>query len=169
VTAEVQPETATHAFPRLHEHLGLRRERALFAAVAFALTIAITRTTTGVLHAEGAGSNGGVIVGGVHIHHFVFGIVLVLVTSLTWLLLAGIEPGGRRWWFRFTAFVYGVGTALVLDEFALWLNLKDVYWQKQGHQSVEALALFGGLLALGVLIRPYGGAVWTHRRTRRGS
>ena len=45
----------------------------------------------------------------------------------------------------------GAFAALTLDEFALWLNLRDVYWERKGRESFEALALFGGLLAVGVL------------------
>jgi hypothetical protein len=48
-----------------------------------------------------------------------------------------------------------VAAALTLDEFALWLNLSDVYWQRQGRESYEAMALFGGLLAIGVFGRPF--------------
>jgi hypothetical protein len=50
---------------------------------------------------------------------------------------------------------YGVAAALTLDEFALWLNLRDVYWQREGRESYEALALFGGLLAVGLLGKPF--------------
>jgi hypothetical protein len=50
--------------------------------------------------------------------------------------------------------LYGVAAALILDEFALWLNLSDVYWQRQGRESYEAMALFGSLLAMGLLGRP---------------
>jgi hypothetical protein len=45
--------------------------------------------------------------------------------------------------------LYGVGAALTLDEFALWLNLKDVYWTSQGRTSIDAVILFGALLAIG--------------------
>ena len=64
--------------------------------------------------------------------------------------------------FRWTGAAYGAASALVLDEFALWLNLKDVYWQHQGRESVEALALFGGLLLWGLLIAPFARAVWRY-------
>jgi hypothetical protein len=47
--------------------------------------------------------------------------------------------------------VYGAGAALTLDEFALWLNLADDYWTKQGRESIDAVALFGSLLVLSVL------------------
>jgi hypothetical protein len=43
--------------------------------------------------------------------------------------------------------LYGVGAALTLDEFALWLNLRDVYWASEGRASIDAIILFGSLLA----------------------
>ena len=64
------------------------------------------------------------------------------------------------------AFAYGVCSALILDEFALWLNLRDVYWERQGRESVEALAIFGGVFLWGVLIWPFGRAMWRHLRGR---
>lgn len=51
--------------------------------------------------------------------------------------------------------LYGVAAALTLDEFALWLNLRDVYWQRQGRESYEALALFAGLLGVGIFGAPF--------------
>jgi hypothetical protein len=45
------------------------------------------------------------------------------------------------------AILYGVGAALTLDEFALWLNLRDVYWSPQGRSSIDAVILFGAFLA----------------------
>ena len=50
--------------------------------------------------------------------------------------------------------LYGVAAALILDEFALWLNLSDVYWQREGRESYEAMALFGSLLAVGLFGGP---------------
>ena len=63
-----------------------------------------------------------------------------------------------------TAVAYGIFAALILDEFALWLNLKDVYWQRQGRESVEAIGIFGGLLLWAVLIWPFARAVWRELR-----
>jgi len=68
--------------------------------------------------------------------------------------------------FRLTGFAHGAASALVLDEFALWLNLKDVYWQHQGRESVEALAFFAGFLLWALLIAPFARAVWRHVRGR---
>jgi hypothetical protein len=50
--------------------------------------------------------------------------------------------------------LYGIASALILDEFALWLNLKDVYWQREGRESVEAMVIFASLLAMTQLGAP---------------
>jgi hypothetical protein len=150
----------------LHHHLGPRRERAMFATLGFLLALALTRGITTWLHERGAGPNGGIIVGGVHIHHFVFGIVGLFLVGYGWLLLVGFEQRPKRRWFRLTAFAYGVFSALILDEFALLLNLRDVYWERQGRESVDALALFAALLLWAVLIAPFAHAVWRHLRGR---
>lgn len=151
----------------LHHHLSPRRERAMFAALGFTVALALTRGITTLLHERGAGPNGGIIVGGVHIHHFVFGMVGLLLLAYIWLLLFAVEGRPPRRWFRLTALAYGICSALILDEFALWLNLRDVYWERQGRESVEALAIFAGLLLWVVLIAPFGRAVWHHIRNER--
>src|SRR5262249_32533079 len=142
------------------------RERAMFATLGFVIALAVTRGITTLLHKRGAGPNGGLIVGGVHIHHFVFGMVGLLGLAYAWLLLFGFEDKAPPHWVRITAFAYGVCAALILDEFALWLNLRDVYWERQGRESVEALAIFAGLLLWVVLIAPFAHAVWRHLRGR---
>jgi len=48
---------------------------------------------------------------------------------------------------RLMSILYGIGAALTLDEFALWLNLKDVYWSPEGRASIDAIVLFGALLS----------------------
>ena len=47
---------------------------------------------------------------------------------------------------RITASMYGIAAALTLDEFALWMDLNDDYWDAAGRKSVDAVVLFGGLL-----------------------
>jgi hypothetical protein len=150
----------------LHHHLSPRRERAMFATLGFVVALGITRGITTVLHYRGAGPNGGVVVRGVHIHHLVFGIVGLLLIGYAWLLLYGFDQQPRRRAFRLTGLAYGASAALILDEFALWLNLRDVYWQRQGRESVEALAFFGGFLLWALLIAPFARAVWRHLRGR---
>ena len=139
----------------------------MFATLGFVIALALTRGITTALHHLGAGANGGLVIGGVHVHHLVFGIVGLLLIGYVWLLLVGLERKPPRRTFRLTAIAYGVSAALVLDEFALWLNLRDVYWEKQGRESVDALAIFAGLLLWAVLIAPFAQAVWRHLRGRQ--
>ncbi len=84
-------------------------------------------------------------VGGVHVHHQVWGIFLLLGVGTVEL---AYRPG--RPWLEVLAAMFGVGAALTLDEFALWLRLDDVYWGAEGRRSVDAvlLATLVGLLLL---------------------
>lgn len=127
------------------------RERQLMAALAFYITFAVVRILTHAIRA-GRGPFHNLEVGGRHIHHLVWGILLLLIVGYGWLLQIGTDMQGRsRWPGRLMAFLFGMGAALTLDEFALWLNLKDVYWERQGRASIDAVILFGALLAMGVL------------------
>jgi hypothetical protein len=132
-----------------------RRERLFLSSLAFFVTFVTVR---GVTHAIRAGVRGlhDVAAGGVHIHHLVWGILLLLVVGYLWLLQVGTghEPAARGG-SRLTALLYGAGAALTLDEFALWLRLEDVYWTRQGRESIEAVLLFGGLLSLGLWGGPF--------------
>ena len=91
-----------------------------------------------------------VVVGGMHLHHVVLGILLLLGVGYLWLAQVGTGIGrSLDWPSRLTALLYGVGAALTLDEFALWLRLEDVYWEREGRESIDAVILFGALLAVG--------------------
>jgi hypothetical protein len=93
---------------------------------------------------------------GRHIHHLVWGILLLMLVGYSWLIEMGTgAASSSRWGGRLTSMVYGVAAALTLDEFALWLNLRDVYWEREGRESYEALAVFGGLLAVGIFGRSF--------------
>ena len=132
-----------------------RRERLFLASLGFFVAVGVVRGITEAIH-HNVGPFHNVSMGGRHIHHLVWGILLLLLVGYAWLLEIG--TGSRqswRWAGRLTALLYGVGAALTLDEFALWLNLKDVYWQRQGRESLEAMGLFGGLLAIGVFGQPF--------------
>ena len=86
--------------------------------------------------------------GGLHVHHLVFGIVLMLLAGFG-LALSPTSP-----WLEILAGGFGIGAGLTLDEYALWLHLEDVYWAEEGRRSVDAVvvaALIGGLLLLGFL------------------
>jgi hypothetical protein len=89
---------------------------------------------------------------GVHIHHLVWGISLLLMSGFV-----GYATEFRAPWMHITAIGFGVGAGLTLDEFALWLHLEDVYWAQEGRSSLDAVVLatvFATIIAMGV--RPVG-------------
>jgi hypothetical protein len=120
-----------------------RRERLFLASVGFLLTFGIVRLITHMIRA-GVGPFHNVNSGTLHIHHLVWGILILLLVGYAWL----IQSGGD-WLSQVTAFAFGVGAALTLDEFALWLNFEDVYWTRQGRESIDAIVIFAALLAVG--------------------
>jgi hypothetical protein len=90
------------------------------------------------------------LVDGRHIHHLVWGILLLLTVGYCTLAEVGTGTSPTSIFLsRLLSILYGVGAALTLDEFALWLNLQDVYWLPQGRESIDAVILFGALLAAG--------------------
>jgi hypothetical protein len=86
--------------------------------------------------------------GGLHLHHLVWGIVLLMVSGFLNFVLAPSSPG-----FEVLAALFGIGAGLTLDEFALWIHLEDVYWTNEGRSSIDAVVVatvLGGLVVLGV-------------------
>jgi hypothetical protein len=130
-----------------------RRERLFLASLGFFAGFGAARAIThAILHRVGPFRN--LSIGGRHLHHLVFGIGGLLGVGYLWLGLVGVSPKSNRS-SKATAVGYGVASALTLDEFALWLNLQDVYWAKQGRQSIDAVAVFGGLLSIGFWGGPF--------------
>jgi len=99
------------------------RETEFLFFVAFLLSFAFIRTSAHLIRAQVSWWPGNVSVGGTHIHHLVWGILLLLICGY---IGVGIHPADP--WRSVVAVGFGIGTGLTLDEFALWLNLKDVYW-----------------------------------------
>lgn len=86
--------------------------------------------------------------GGLHIHHLVFGIVMMMLAGS--ISFAGFATSPI---YEICALVFGIGMGLTIDEFALWVYLDDVYWKDQGRASVDAAVIavcFMGLVLLGV-------------------
>jgi hypothetical protein len=132
-----------------------RRERLFLASLGFFVTVLVVRGLTLAIRHD-IGPFHDISMRGRHIHHLVWGILLLLLVGYLWLVEVG--PGAAsstQWPGRLTSMLFGVAAALTLDEFALWLNLRDVYWEREGRESFEALALFGGLLAIGIFGRAF--------------
>jgi hypothetical protein len=125
-------------------------ERLFLASISFFITfLGVRLLVASITHHIGPFSY--VEMGGRHIHHLVWGILLLLITGYAEIAEAGtgntplsLLTG------RLLAMAYGIGAALTLDEFALWLNLDAAaYWSRQGRESIDAVVLFGSLLAIG--------------------
>jgi hypothetical protein len=122
------------------------REPHFLFFVSFLLTFGFIRTSTHMIKAQVKWWPGNVQVGGTHIHHLVWGILLLLIFGYVAVAIAPASP-----WREIVAVFFGIGTGLTLDEFALWLNLKDVYWEKEGRRSIDAViiaAAVSGLLLI---------------------
>lgn len=130
------------------------RWHARWALVAFVATAFVTRVITTTLHLRGAGTEGGLVIDGLHIHHMVFGLIILAVVTFMMLLHTGRDgPWGNRHW---VPILFGVGWALVLDESALIISLADVYWEPLGDLSYWVMGAF----ALALLIA----ATWAPKR-----
>jgi hypothetical protein len=88
-------------------------------------------------------------VGGRHLHHSTPGIIgqIILGYLWTWQIAVGVNPEHRAA-SRAASLTAGLATALTLDEFALWFDLQDDYWTKQGRKSIDAVVMFWGLSAM---------------------
>ncbi|MCP9953714.1 hypothetical protein [Actinomadura madurae] len=121
--------------------------------VAFIITFVLTRINVRLIRANVRWWFRNITAGDLHIHHVVFGVVLMLLGGVASLAVPDAYVGLDL----VAAAVFGMGSALVLDEFALILHLSDVYWTEKGRASVDAVFVaiaVTGLLLLG--IRPLG-------------
>jgi hypothetical protein len=140
-----------------HDIVDRGRLPLLCCLVAFILTFSVTRTFVRFIrHRADRGVAArwwqprNVYIGAVHIHHVAFGVVLVMISGLT---LVSLSVDGEEPEFTLAAILFGIGAALVLDEYALILHLSDVYWEEDGRTSVDAVfaaVAVAGLLILGL-------------------
>jgi hypothetical protein len=119
----------------------------LLCFAAFVLTFLTTRTITRMIRAGKGPFRDNVSASGVHVHHAVPGIVLLTIGAF---MAVGVSGSGSAWVYV-AAVLVGVGTSLVLDEFALILHLQDVYWAEEGRISVEMVSLAMACLGLAVV------------------
>src|SRR5580698_303308 len=152
------PLALHHAY---HSELDPGQRAALLSWLAFTGTFAGVRGITYAIR-SGKGPFGNLSVGGEHLHHYMWGIGILAGVGA---VAVGGEEHHRR--HPVVAVSYGSGLALIVDEFALLLDLKDVYWAKQGRSSVDlgigGIALAGSYFAALPLLR----AVRASRRDKR--
>lgn len=120
--------------------------------VALLGTFAFIRTSTWMIKKQVSWWPGNVNVGGTHVHHLVWGICAMMIFGY----VGVVHQPGSPWWEIVTVF-FAIGMGLALDEFALWVELKDVYWEKDGRKSIDAMILAG--CAAGILL--VGFSAWT--------
>ena len=117
-------------------HLTTRQRSALVAYTSFAATVmAVRGLTTAIRDQRGPFHN--VTMGSVHIHHYLPGIALLTAAGAF-----GVRGSGKTSVHCLLGATYGTGCALVTDELPLLLNLRDVYWTREGRWAVDlALAI----------------------------
>ena len=134
-----------HAYQ--HGIVGTGRETHFLVLISFIVSWGFIRTSAHMIHAQVSWWPGNVKTkGGTHIHHLVWGILLLLIFGYVGIAL---DPGSPLR--QIVAIMFGVGMGLTLDEFALWLNLQDVYWTKKGRESIDAVVIAAGLLTITLL------------------
>jgi hypothetical protein len=124
-------------------------EQAIFLVlVGFVGSFAFIRMSTRIIRSESVSWWPGNIESetGVHLHHLVFGIVTMMVAGT----LGFVSDGGSPFT-EICALLFGVGVGLTIDEFALWVHLEDVYWEREGRSSIDATVIAGSLMLLMVL------------------
>lgn len=132
-----------------HRILETGRLPLFFFFLALVFGFAFIRFSVRMIRAQVRWWPGNVKSGGLHIHHVVFGVVFMVAGGLAGLVV----PPENRIFTAGAAAMFGLGTALVLDEFALILHLRDVYWSEEGRASVNAIFVaiaVTGLLVLGI-------------------
>jgi hypothetical protein len=128
------------------------RESGFLVLLAFLISFSFIRTSARLMRSPRVPWwPGSVEAGGVHIHHLVWGISLVLIAGFA----AFVSDLYAPWW-QVTAVAFGIGAGLTLDEFALWVYLRDVYWSTEGRDSIDAVILATLLASLVVLgVQPF--------------
>jgi hypothetical protein len=132
------------------------RQRMFIASVSFLITfIGVRLLVHRIVNHQGHLQ--WVVMRGMHIHHLVWGILILLLVGYGWVLDLGWSNSPESIFFgRLMAVSYGVGAALTLDEFALWLSLDpDAYWTREGRMSIDAVIIFGAFLAMGTWGAPF--------------
>ncbi len=103
-------------------------------------TFAFIRTSTWMIRKQVSWWPGNVSVGGTHVHHLGWGICAMMIFGYIGVVHQPDSP-----WREIVTVLFAIGMGLTLDEFALWVELKDVYWEKEGRKSIDAMIIAGCL------------------------
>jgi hypothetical protein len=123
------------------------KEIHVLVLIAFVCSFGFIRGSAHMIRAQVSWWPGNVETkGGTHVHHLVWGILLLLVMGYL-----GLAVGPSSPWLELVAIAFGIGMGLTMDEFALWLNLQDVYWAPKGRQSIDAVVVTTVLLVIALL------------------
>ena len=106
--------------------------------IALLGTFAFIRTSTWMIRKQVSWWPGNVSVGGTHVHHLVWGIIAMMICGYVGLVVQPDSP-----WTEIVTVLFAIGMGLTLDEFALWVELKDVYWSAEGRKSIDAMIIAG--------------------------
>jgi hypothetical protein len=140
---------AASIFTDFWDKLEANHEQAVFLVlVGFLGSFAFIRMSTRIIRSESISWWPGNIEseGGLHLHHLVFGIVTMMAAGTL-----GYVADGRSPFTEICALGFGIGVGLTIDEFALWVHLEDVYWEKEGRSSIDATVIAAALMILIVL------------------
>jgi len=138
----------------LHRITDSKRLAQILVLLSFLITFAIVRLITHLQRLEILPNQNGIL----HIHHLVPGIFLLIISGYV-----GISFWATDRSRHFMAVLFGVGAALTIDEFALWLYLKDVYWLKQGRDSIDAIIYAIIILSIIFVISEVHDHQWVRR------
>jgi len=131
----------------LEQVVGEQREGVFLVLAGFIVSFAFIRMSTRIMRSPRFAWWPGSVVSdsGVHVHHLVFGICLMIAAGTLGFASYSAAP-----WFEISAALFGIGVGLTIDEFALWVHLDDVYWSEEGRRSIDAtvIAAAGMLLVL---------------------
>ncbi|MGW0247243.1 hypothetical protein ACWDYH_11455 [Nocardia goodfellowii] len=130
-------DRAHYRFPRRWNQIDVSRRGIVLAWLAFTVTFGGARLVTWLIQID-TRDVGDVSAGGIHLHHYLWGILLLAGVAIFGMV--DRSPRARTW----MGLALGVALALIVDEAALLITLQDVYWQTSGWPSIAiALTLIG--------------------------
>jgi len=142
----------------VHRMTDSKRLSQILVLLSFLITFAIIRSVTHLQKLAILPNQNGLF----HIHHLVPGIFLLIISGYV-----GISFWATDRIRHFMAILFGIGAALTIDEFALWLYLRDVYWERQGRDSIDAIIYVVIILSIIFVISEIHDHKWIKKIIRK--